>query len=1216
MGTCMSWRKLLWLILPGIFLIAAGLYWNSRQIDDSQVARSIVYKLVRELEQIDAEAKRIINGSTDAWSRTTHSFYLLDSAGIVAWSKNDFLPDRSQLDAEFSLRLLEVPRGTFLVKKYTLDDNRYLVALLTLKDRYKINNRYLVSGWNSTLFSTQDIALADTFSPGYVFAWEGQPIFKLQVTATPVSRGFGMELLPVVVGLILIGWAFYLVVAQRHRQRQYGQALLLLIVFSLATRAFMLTYLVPIDLPLFDPAHYASSAFNRSVGDLFLNNLLLSLCVAYVFFNYHRFSMVRWILSVRGWVRPIVLVCLNVVAYFSLLFPFLFFESIFHNSQISLDITQSLAHEPVRLFSFLSVALGSFSGFMVCHLTLRLALGLSAGKPYLFYISLLAGAVLFALYAWVIDRDYTITLVAGTVFFAILRWWMLPKTLMRTSFITFLYLFTAIAAYALQGAFAISRFTVEDRVNAQGRFAKAFLTDRDYLGEYLLDESAKRIAADPFIQTRLGSPFLSKAVVRQKVRQVYLNSYFDRYEIQIHLFGLGGAPYDNTTSLSLSQWMEVFQTETNKTNYEGVFLLKDSSDGFTRRYLVAVPISRFSGMAGFIVMDLSLKRVIPRNVFPELLLDDQFTQYYKNRNFSYAFYANGRVSNSFGDYNYEMDFPVSLLTKDHLYEDHLIYENHIHIGIEDELGNTVVVSAPSYPVFNLVTNFSFLFTFGVSLILLALMFYSASAIWQRRHLNYAARIQLYVYLAFILPLVLVSATTLGLIGRSVETQLNREYLEKSKLLGERISPLIAGTHPAEPEWRVEFENEVIGLAKLVDVDATVFSPAGVLIASSQPLIYEDRIVSPLMNKKAYQAIVENRGQSFINSEMTGLLKHNTAYSTLKSPESGSLVGVLGLPFFESAYLLEKTQINVLSNILIVFCTVFILFSVVSFFAVRWLVFPLQFITRAIRRTTFTGSNSPVVWNSNDEIGLMVSEYNRMVENLELSKIELSRIQKETAWREIAKQVAHEIKNPLTPMKLILQQMEQGLAAGKLPQEKMSSAVQTLLTQVGILNNIASSFSTFARMPAPILTKIEITTLIKKVVDLHKDHPLGNIELTVPTAPLYILGDEQLLSRVFSNIILNSLQAGAEGQKVHIRITVSTTASVCQVCFADNGKGIDADLAEKIFMPHFSTKKSGSGLGLAIVKQGMEQHGGSIRFETQAGKGTVFYMEFPRYTGRA
>ena len=232
----------------------------------------------------------------------------------------------------------------------------------------------------------------------------------------------------------------------------------------------------------------------------------------------------------------------------------------------------------------------------------------------------------------------------------------------------------------------------------------------------------------------------------------------------------------------------------------------------------------------------------------------------------------------------------------------------------------------------------------------------------------------------------------------------------------------------------------------------------------------------------------------------------------------------------------------------------------------------------------------------------------MIKNLEQSRIELTRVQKETAWREIAKQVAHEIKNPLTPMKLTLQQMEQSLKGAGLSPEMSRKAVETMLTQLEILNEIATSFSTFARMPAPVLEKIDLRALLTNLVGLHQNYPEGTVSLHLAEAQVFVLGNDQLLSRVFGNIILNSLQSGKGGIKVNVGISLKLYENKCLISFADNGKGIDPDIRDKVFLPHFSTKRTGSGLGLAIAQQGIEQSGGRIWFETGHEKGTTFYVE--------
>jgi nitrogen fixation/metabolism regulation signal transduction histidine kinase len=226
--------------------------------------------------------------------------------------------------------------------------------------------------------------------------------------------------------------------------------------------------------------------------------------------------------------------------------------------------------------------------------------------------------------------------------------------------------------------------------------------------------------------------------------------------------------------------------------------------------------------------------------------------------------------------------------------------------------------------------------------------------------------------------------------------------------------------------------------------------------------------------------------------------------------------------------------------------------------------------------------------------------------LEASRIQLARTQKESAWREMAQQVAHEIKNPLTPMKLTLQQMELAYRGD----DEKQKTVRSLLGQVEILNQIASSFSTFAKMPTPNLERIDVTFVLKTTVDLYYNHPSGNVFLEANASSVVVMGDDQLMSRIFSNLILNGLQAGKETEPITVTIKLLQEASQCIILFQDNGNGISDDLLDRIFVPYFTTKKLGSGLGLAIAKQGVEQCGGNISFTTYQGKGTEFRIVLP------
>ena len=247
----------------------------------------------------------------------------------------------------------------------------------------------------------------------------------------------------------------------------------------------------------------------------------------------------------------------------------------------------------------------------------------------------------------------------------------------------------------------------------------------------------------------------------------------------------------------------------------------------------------------------------------------------------------------------------------------------------------------------------------------------------------------------------------------------------------------------------------------------------------------------------------------IQKEEVGSLEYYVSYAALKAPRTGKLIGILGIPFFQSAYSLEKVQISVLANILSIFALIFIGLVILSYFVSQWLTFPLKFITQSLRRTSLVKTNQPLIWNADDEIGLMVKEYNQMLFKLGESMAELEHTQRERAWREIAQQVAHEIKNPLTPMKLTLQQLERAMNGGSHTPEKTAKAIASLLTQVETLNEIASSFSSFAKMPEPVMNPLMLVPLLKRIIDLHMH--AGDLVFTPLVKDARILADEQLLN---------------------------------------------------------------------------------------------------------
>jgi nitrogen fixation/metabolism regulation signal transduction histidine kinase len=306
------------------------------------------------------------------------------------------------------------------------------------------------------------------------------------------------------------------------------------------------------------------------------------------------------------------------------------------------------------------------------------------------------------------------------------------------------------------------------------------------------------------------------------------------------------------------------------------------------------------------------------------------------------------------------------------------------------------------------------------------------------------------------------------------------------------------------------------------------------------------------------------------------------------------------------------MIEVLSTIMNIFTAIFLCFLVFSYFASRILTVPLRLITQKIQKTTLHDYNEPLEWESDDEIGLLVNEYNRMLVKLEESKQALSRSEKESAWREMAQQVAHEIKNPLTPMKLTLQHLQRTLlnGNGSLNKNSAEKSFITLLDQVDTLNDIATSFSAFAKMPTPKEEVFEIGAVVRKTIELYSND--SDVEISTDIAPgeCYVKGDQQLMSRIFTNLIINGIQSVPNGRRPHIFIGLQKNVHNILVEIRDNGVGIPENIRNKIFIPNFSTKYAGSGIGLAVAKRGVEHAGGIIWFESEESKGTSFFIQLP------
>jgi nitrogen fixation/metabolism regulation signal transduction histidine kinase len=305
--------------------------------------------------------------------------------------------------------------------------------------------------------------------------------------------------------------------------------------------------------------------------------------------------------------------------------------------------------------------------------------------------------------------------------------------------------------------------------------------------------------------------------------------------------------------------------------------------------------------------------------------------------------------------------------------------------------------------------------------------------------------------------------------------------------------------------------------------------------------------------------------------------------------------------------------NFIISLINIYVFLFLLAVIVALGISNLITEPLNMLIGKLSKIAFSQKNELIEYKNNDEIGQFVKQYNHMVINLENSLDELASNQRELAWREMAKQIAHEIKNPLTPMKLKIQLLQKNIKEEREDALEMTEKVcRSLIEQIDNLSNIANEFSNFARLKTPDLEKVNLVSICENVTALFESVKDSNVIFNTSLKEACILGDKDQLVSCLNNIIKNGIQAAIDKNIIPIvEVDLIEVDSIFKIIIKDNGGGIPVQISNKIFEPNFTTKSSGTGLGLAITKKFVEQMNGKIYFETNYGIGATFTFEFKK-----
>ena len=472
-----------------------------------------------------------------------------------------------------------------------------------------------------------------------------------------------------------------------------------------------------------------------------------------------------------------------------------------------------------------------------------------------------------------------------------------------------------------------------------------------------------------------------------------------------------------------------------------------------------------------------------------------------------------------------------------------------------------------------------------------------------------------IFFSMILLVLLASILILGVTVYQYDEQTqdyNLQRFERKESTAIQIIDLELSnktTYPVNTEnlYKI-FKERIYEISSINRLNISIYDLNGNLLVSSITNAFEETNIGPL-SYNVLKDLAQNSNHRIVKTRVEDGNGYQSSYSYINDPKF-KRIGIVEFQFTQDNSEIEYELREFISRLSLVYLLMLIIAIALAFFLSSYITKSIKSISDKMEQTQLNQRNEKILLNAaSSEIEILVDAYNNMIDQLEESAIKLAKSEREQAWREMAKQVAHEIKNPLTPMRLSVQSFERKFnPEDENIREKLSEYSKTLIQQIDVMSAIASAFSDFAKMPTQNKEEIEVISVIKLAIDIFNDEC---VRFQSEEKELFAFLDKTQLIRVLTNLVKNALQATEETENPEIIVDVSSESEFLKISVSDNGKGIANELKELIFEPKFTTKTSGMGLGLAMIKNIIEAYDGNISFTSEKNKGTTFTVILPK-----
>ena len=477
-----------------------------------------------------------------------------------------------------------------------------------------------------------------------------------------------------------------------------------------------------------------------------------------------------------------------------------------------------------------------------------------------------------------------------------------------------------------------------------------------------------------------------------------------------------------------------------------------------------------------------------------------------------------------------------------------------------------------------------------------------------------AKIFFSMLLLTFIALVMILLVTVLQYKEEAEDYHKQRLLRKEKAVKSHIVSILNNTtfevKPEKIPYIFKENNFISELSKVHKMPINIYDLNGNLLISSRKYFGNSKKDSlQTIPKSIIDKIDKSPDKRFVIKKNNDKLDYQSSFSYIYNKKFKP-IAVLNLPYLADSTFYKDELKEFLKSLAKIYIVLFLLATLLSYILSRYITKSLSTINQMLQKTSLEGKKQKILVNNpNEEINELVNSYNSMVDKLDESAKKLAQTEREQAWREVAKQVAHEIKNPLTPMRLNIQSFQMTFD----PEDpdiknKFNEFANMLIQQIDLMSNIASGFSNFAQLPKAQMIEYDLVEVIRNALMLFDPE---TVEFITNTEKFVWKFDKEQIMRVITNLVENAQQSIPENRKPKIQVILEEKDGKIFIKVKDNGSGIPDEVKNHIFEPKFTTKSKGMGLGLAIVKKIIENHGGHIYFETRINKGTTFIIEFKK-----